>query len=133
VLVATIAVAGALGYLTGWATTLTWWIGTLVVIGMLVASRLLVAQAGAKAALLGSGIGIALLSVGSIADQLNLHTGVAPAVGHADRVVITAIAAVVVLLGSAIPAGIASALDRRVEFWVAGAASAVSIPLATLL
>ncbi len=131
-LVTTIAAAGALGYLVGWATTTTWWIGTLVVVGILLALRPLVASAGGKAALLGSGLGIALLSIGSIADQLNLHADIALGVGITDRVVLTALASVVVLAGSAIPVGVASA-DRRVAFWVAGAASAISVPVASVL
>ncbi len=132
-LLATMIAAALLGYALGWATTSTWWIGTLVVIGLLVASRPLVRRPGAKAALLGTGIGIALLSVGSIADQLNLDDGSGLSVRLADHFVLTAIAAVVVLLGSAIPAGLASSTDRRVEFWVSGAASALSLPLATVL
>jgi hypothetical protein len=133
VLVTTMVVAGTLGYLVGWATTTTWWIGTLVVIGILIALRPLVASAGGKAALLGSGLGIALLSVGSVADQLNLHTDTALGVSLTDRVVLTALVSVVALAGSAIPIGITSATDRRVAFWVAGAASAISVPFASVL
>jgi len=133
VLVTTVIAAGALGYLAGWATTTTWWIGTLVVIGILVASRALVARAGAKAALLGVGIGFALLSVGSVADQLNLHSATESTIAVTDRVVFTSIAAVLVLVASALPIGAVSPLDRRVAFWVAGAASAVTLSLATLL
>lgn len=133
VLVTTLAAAGALGYLAGWATTTTWWIGTLVVIGILVASRALVTRPGAKATLLGTGIGLALLSVGSLADQLNLHTGTGPGIAITDHIVVTSIAAVLVLAVSAIPVPVVSALDRRVAFWVAGAASVISVPLATLL
>lgn len=133
VLTTTMIVAAALGYGVGWATTTTWWIGTLIVIGLIIASRAIVKSPGAKAALLGSGIGLALLSVGSVADQLTLHTNFGLEVGLADRFVLTSIAAAVVLLGAAIPDGAASALDRRVEFWVAGAASAVSLPIATIL
>ncbi|GAA3741398.1 hypothetical protein GCM10022239_16330 [Leifsonia bigeumensis] len=133
ILVTTMIVAGVLGYLVGLATTTTWWMGTLVIVGMLIAARSLVKQPGARAALLGSGIALALLSVGSVADQLTLETDFGLEWALANRFVLTSIAAIVVLLGAAIPDGAVSALDRRVEFWVAGAASAVSLPLATIL
>lgn len=133
VLVTTMIVAGVLGYLAGLATTTTWWIGTLVIVGMLIAARGLVMRPGARAALLGSGIALALLSVGSLADQLTLDANFGLEWALANRFVLTSIAAVVVLLGAAIPDGAVSTLDRRVEFWVAGAASAVSLPIATML
>jgi hypothetical protein len=133
ILATTLIVAGVLGYLVGLATTTTWWIGTLVVIGMLIAARSIVRQPGAKAALLGGAIGLALLSVGSVADQLTLDVNLGLEGSLANRFVLTSIAAVVVLLGAAIPDGAVSALDRRVEFWVAGAASVIAIPIATVL
>ena len=133
VLLTTTIAAGVLGYLTGWATTATWWIGTLVVIGILVASRTLVTRPGAKATLLGAGIGLALLSVGSIADQLSQDTTTELTIAVTNRIVFTSIAAVLVLVVSAFPMRAVNALDRRVAFWVAGTTSAVTLPTATLL
>jgi hypothetical protein len=128
VFVIAMIVAGVLGYLVGLATTSTWWIGTLVVIGLMIASRSLVQQASSKAALLGIGIGFALLSVGSVADQLTHGVGIGFDTSLANHLLITAIASAVVLLGAAIPDGATSALDRRVEFWIAATAAVVSVP-----
>ncbi len=132
-LVTTMIVAGILGFLVSLATTTTWWIGALAVIGILISSRALVTRQGAKAALLGSGIGVALLSVGFVADQLTRDSGLGFDVTLANRLVLTSLAAAVVLVGAAIPDRGVSALDRRVEFWVATGASAIALPAATLV
>ncbi len=131
-LLAGMIVAGVLAYLVGWMTTTTWWIGTLAILVILIASRALVNRPGAKAALLGSSLGVALASVGFVASQLTMGTGIGWDVDLANRLVLTSLAAVVVLLGAAIPDRGTSGLDRRVEFWVAAGASAIAIPSATV-
>ncbi|MBX3092018.1 MAG: hypothetical protein KF801_05850 [Cryobacterium sp.] len=123
-------VSGSLGYLTGLASTTTWWIGTATVVGMLIAARPLVTRPGAKATLLGIGLGLALLSVGSVADQLSLDAGLGFQVSVANRLAITAFAAGAVLLGAGIPGGGVSATDRRVEFWIAAGVATVTVPTA---
>lgn len=132
-IVTTMIVAGILGFLVSLATTTTWWIGALTVIGILISCRALVTRLGAKAALLGSGIGVALLSVGFVADQLTRDAAPGFEVSLANRLVLTSLAAAVVVLGAAIPDRGASALDRRVEFWVAAGTSVLAVPTATAL
>lgn len=131
-LLATMVVAAVLGYLLGWASTSTWWIGTIVVIGVLVVCRVLVAAPGAKAALLGVAVGVALLSSGSVADHLTRETNSGLQGSLADHVILTGVVAVLALLLAALPVAWLSSLDRRVAFWVSAAVAAVALTLSAI-
>ena len=133
VLMGTMIVTAALGYLLGWATTSTWWVGTLVVVGILVLGRGLVESAPARAALLGFAVAATVLSVGFIADQFALGTD---PIGNAtllDHVMLTSLTAVGFLIVAALSNGVMSISDKRVVFWSAGTFGASALTLTSIL
>ena len=132
-LYAALALSGLLGYLLGWASTATWWIPTLVIIALLVAARPLAANPRGKAALLGFATAILLLSVGTISEQIAFGQTIdlqRAVIGHG---VLTSVVSAVILLAASLTGTIARTVDRRVVFWISGAASAVSLALTTVL
>ena len=132
-LYAALVTSGLLGYLTGWATTTTWWIPTLVIIAILLASRPLTADRGVKAALLGLGTAVFLLSVGTIADQIAYEQSIDVQRAVTNHVVVTSVVSIVVLLAASLTGTVLRTIDRRVVFWISGAASAVSLTVATAM
>lgn len=138
VLLVTMIVAGVLGYLLGWATPSTWWVGTLAVVAILLVSRGLVDSAGARAALLGTGTAITILSAGFFADQFALAASAAggAASGNAtlaDHVLLTAMAAVAFLIAASFTFRLVEVTDKRVVFWTAGALGASALTLSTIV
>ncbi|MEO7146834.1 MAG: hypothetical protein ABIW81_04365, partial [Terrimesophilobacter sp.] len=130
---AALLASALLGYLLGWASTATWWIPTLVIIAILIAARPLTANPHAKAALLGIATTTLLLSVGTFADQIAFAQSIDPQRTLANHIVLTSVVSIVVLLAASITGTIARTVDRRVVFWISGAASAVSLALATAM
>lgn len=127
VLIALAAASAILGYTLSWAHRDLWWIATLAIIAMLLFSRMLVTSPRARTALAGSAAALALLASGSVANRLTLDVNPGLQVGIVNYVTLTCIVAAALVLLSALPAGkIASALDRRVVFWVAFTAAIVS-------
>lgn len=112
--------SGVLGYLVGWGGTSTWWIASVVVVALLLASRLLPASPLGRATSLGTAAVVLLIASGASARQFALprlprlpsveldFDNVARAVG---------LAAIVLVATSAFPATLQlSVLDRRVLF-----------------
>jgi hypothetical protein len=133
ILVTTLAVSGFLGYLLGWASSSTWWVGTLVVLGFLIASRALVTSAAARASLLCAATALTVLSVGPVAAQATIGANTPPQVEFADRIVLTSVVTVAVLLLSALRTRLLSDTDRRTVFWIAGVAAGLSLVGSTTL
>ncbi|HEY9497464.1 MAG TPA: hypothetical protein VIQ78_00380, partial [Terrimesophilobacter sp.] len=133
VLVTTLAVSGLLGYLLGWATTSTWWIGTLVVLGILIASRGLVVNPTVRTTLLGAATALTVLSVSPVAAQAAIGANTPPQLEFADRVVLTGLVSVSILLLSALRNRLLSDTDRRTVFWIAGVAAGLSLVGSTTL
>ncbi|MBX3094011.1 MAG: hypothetical protein KF680_05650 [Cryobacterium sp.] len=127
VLMALAAASAILGYTLSWAHRDLWWIATLAIIAMLLFSRMLAKTTGARAAFAGAAAALALLSAGSVANRLTLDVNPGLQVGIVNYVTLTCVVAAVLVLLSALPADrIASALDRRVVFWVGFAGAIVA-------
>ena len=131
---ALLAVAGTLGYLVGWGSTSTWWIGSLVAVALLLASRLGIASPLVRTTALGVAVLVVIVGAAAGARQLALPPLPDPAsdLGNALRAVSIVAIATLTLSAFRIHAGL-SLLDRRVLFWV-GAVSATGsvIPLALM-
>lgn len=127
-----LAVTGAtaivLGYTASWASTDTWWVGSLVAIVLLLASRGATAAEPARASLLGAALVLLLLATGAGAWRANaVLLGGAGSLPEAEHGVL-AIAVVVLAIAAVLRGRVASGLDARVAFWVSTAAIALYAP-----
>ena len=128
ILVAAMSIAGSFGYLLGWATTSTWWIGTIVVLAILLTARLLVASTTAKAILFGFATALLLGSIPATARHLALESHPFEPVSAINQASLLALVAAVLLAISAVPLGrFVSTADRRTVFWLSAAASVISL------
>ena len=128
ILVAAMSIAGFFGYLLGWATTSTWWIGTIVVLAILLTARLLVASTTAKAILFGFATALLLGSIPATARHLALESHPFEPVSAINQASLLALVAAVLLAISAVPLGrFVSTADRRTVFWLSAAASVISL------
>jgi hypothetical protein len=77
ILTTCLAVAGSLGYLISWTSSSTWWIGSTVVIAMLVLARYLLPrqQGNGRGALLSGALVAALIAAGAAPQMLRLGVG----------------------------------------------------------
>lgn len=128
VLAAAAIASGLLAYLISWASPSTWWIASIVVIALLLASRRTVTGNSAKATLLG--FAAVLTLAGSFATALHIThmpSGFEPTdVDVTNGLRFAGIAAVLMFGVFAVPLGrIANTADRRVMFWLAGVTSAL--------
>ena len=126
-LLALIATSGTLGYLVGWGSTATWWIGSIVVVGLLLTGRLVPASSLGRATALGASAIVVLVGGAAAARQLALPAVPAftPDADNAFRAVSIIAVALLALCALPLHAGFSS-LDRRVVFWIGGAAAALS-------
>ncbi|CAN5526484.1 hypothetical protein BH10ACT4_BH10ACT4_01030 [soil metagenome] len=133
-LMVTVGVSGALGYLVGWGSTSTWWIGTLVVFALLIASRVLMPGPVGRATALGASVIVVLVGAAAGARQLALPSSPDSVsdLGNILRAV-SIVAILLVTLSAFRPHAGISVLDRRVVFWIGAISSAGSlIPLALI-
>ena len=122
------ATAMALGYTASWASTDTWWVGSLAAIVLLLASRGAIAAEPARATLLGAALVLLEIAAGAGAWRANtLLLGGAGRLPEAEHGVL-AIAIVVLALAAVLRGRVASGLDARVAFWVSTAAIALYAP-----
>ena len=122
-----LATAGTLGYLVGWGSVATWWVGSIVVVGLLLTGRLVPASPLGRATALGASAIVVLIGAAAAARQLALPAFPAftPDADNAFRAV--SIIAIALLALCAFPPHVGfSSLDRRVVFWIGGAAAALS-------
>ncbi len=127
-----LAVAGAtaiaLGYAASWASTDTWWVGSLAAIVLLLVSRGATAAEPARATLLGAALVLLEIAAGAGAWRANTvllgGAGALPEAAHG----VLAIAIVVLALAAVLRGRVASELDARVAFWVSTAAIALYAP-----
>ena len=122
-----LATSGTLGYLVGWGSTATWWIGSIVVVGLLLIGRLVPASPLGRATALGASAIVVLIGAAAAARQLALPAlpAFTPDADNAFRAVSIIAIALLALCAFPLHAGFSS-LDRRVVFWIGGAAAALS-------
>ena len=126
-LVTLLALSGIVGYLVGWGSSSTWWIGSIVAITLVLAGRILPASPIALATALGAAAVVLLIGAAAAAHQLALPALLDPASDAENALRAVSIAAVALLALSAFrEPGYLSSLDRRVIFWIGGAAAAAS-------
>lgn len=130
----TVGVSGAFGYLVGWASTSTWWVGSLVVIALLLGSRILPASPLGRATALGTSVVVVLVGAAAGARQLALPSLPDPTsdLGNVLRAVSIIAVALLTLSAFKVHAGL-SLLDRRVLFWIGAVSGAVSVVTLALL
>ena len=128
-----LATSGTLGYLVGWGSTGTWWIGSIVVVAVLLTGRLLPASPLARATGLGAAAIVVLVGAAAAARQLALPAlpDPTPDADNALRAVSIIAIVLLALSGLSSHAGLSS-LDRRVIFWIGGAAAATSFVILSL-
>ena len=128
-----LATSGTLGYLVGWGSTGTWWIGSIVVVAVLFTGRLLPASPLARATGLGAAAIVVLVGAAAAARQLALPAlpDPTPDADNALRAVSIIAIVLLALSGLSSHAGLSS-LDRRVIFWIGGAAAATSFVILSL-
>ena len=128
-----LATSGTLGYLVGWGSTGTWWIGSIVVVAVLLTGRLLPASPLARATGLGAAAIVVLVGAAAAARQLALPALPDPTPDADNALRAVSIIAIVLLALSGFPlhTGLSS-LDRRVIFWIGGAAAATSFVILSL-
>lgn len=116
-----------LGYVVSWASTSTWWIGSLVAIAVMIALRLSVQSRVLKALLLGIAGVLTLVASSALAQHVTHGVVLPDAVTLANGTRFLGIAAALMLLLSAVPInGCFTHLDRRVMFWLGGVVSMVA-------
>ena len=132
-LLALLITSGSFGYLVGWGSTATWWIGSIVVVGLLLTGRLVPASPLGRATALGASAIVVLIGAAAAARQLALPAlpAFTPDADNAFRAV--SIIAIGLLALCAVPlhAGFSS-LDRRVVFWIGAGAAALSLTALSL-
>ena len=128
-----LATSGTLGYLVGWGSTGTWWIGSIVVVAVLLTGRLLPASPLGRATALGAAALVVLIGAAAAARQLALPAlpDPTPDADNAFRAVSIIAIVLLVLSGFRVHARLSS-LDRRVIFWIGGAAAASSFVILSL-
>ena len=129
-----VVVSGTLGYLVGWGSTSTWWIGSIVIFALLIASRILPASPLGRATALATSVIVVLIGAAAGARQLALASlpDSASDLGNALRAVSIVAVALLTLSAFRPHAGL-SLLDRRVLFWIGAVSAAVSfVPLALM-
>ena len=128
-----LATSGTLGYLVGWGSTGTWWIGSIVVVAVLLTGRLLPASPLGRATALGAAALVVLIGAAAAARQLALPAlpDPTPDADNAFRAVSIIAIVLLVLSGFRVHARLSS-LDRRVIFWIGGAAAATSFVILSL-
>ena len=115
---------GFLGYLVSWASTSTWWIGSLVAIGLLLVSRRIVHNTVAKTALLGVATVLALVASYATALHMTYRTLRPFDVVFVDGVRFASVTAVLLFTLFALPwTRFVTRADRRFMFWLAGTSS----------
>ncbi|MHC5795798.1 SCO7613 C-terminal domain-containing membrane protein [Lacisediminihabitans sp. FW035] len=127
-LMVTAGVSGALGYLVGWGSTSTWWIGTIVGVALLLASRMLTTRPSVRATALGTSVVVVLLGAAAGVRQLALPSfpDSTSDLGNALRAV-SIVAVVLVTLSAIRPLAGISTLDSRVLFWIGAISAAGSV------
>ncbi|MES2092308.1 MAG: hypothetical protein V4531_00645 [Actinomycetota bacterium] len=134
-LLALLAVSGTLGYLVGWATTSTWWIGSIVVVALLLACRIGTTDPLGRTPVLGIAALVVVVAASAGARQLALPSlpNSTSDLGNALRGASIVAIALLALCAFRIHRGL-SVLDRRVLFWVGAVSTALSvIPLALIV
>ncbi|MEO7349507.1 MAG: hypothetical protein ABIW32_06590 [Terrimesophilobacter sp.] len=129
VLGTTATVSGLFAYAISWASLSTWWVATIVVIGLLLASRRVVARSAAKAAMLAGATIVALVGSNAAALHLTYDSGVnlMTNLDLANGFRFASIAALALFALFAMPRGrTVTTTDRRVMFWLTGATFAIS-------
>ncbi len=110
-------VSGVLGYLIGWGGMSTWWIASVVVVAVLLASRLLPASPLGRATSLGTAAVVFLIASGASARQFALPRLPSAELDFDNVARAVGLAAIVLVSTSAFPATLRlSVLDRRVLF-----------------
>ncbi|MBC7404032.1 MAG: hypothetical protein H7279_12805 [Microbacteriaceae bacterium] len=122
-----LSVSGLLGYLVAWGSTATWWIGSLAAIALLLGSRLLPGSQLGRATALGASAVALIIGAAAAARQLGLPLDPNSAVDAENALRFISLVAVLLLAASAfrVTSGY-SPLDRRVIFWIGGAAATAS-------
>ena len=122
-----LAVSGLLGYLVAWGSTATWWIGSLAAIALLLGSRLLPGSQLGRATALGASAIALIIGAAAAARQLAIPLDPNSTVDADNALRFISLVAVLLLAASAfrVTSGYSS-LDRRVIFWIGGAAATAS-------
>ncbi len=126
----TAVVSGSFAYMISWASLSTWWVATLVAIGLLLASRRIVTKTEAKATLLALAAIVMLVGSNAAALHLTYDPGARlfSNINAANSYRFTSIAALVLLALFAVPLGRSiTTADRRVMFWLTGATSMAAL------
>lgn len=135
VLGTTAAVSGIFAYVISWASLSTWWIASIVLIVVLIASRRIMASIGVKATLLAFAAVVLLIGSSATALHIVYYPGMYlfTDLNTANSSRFTAIAALALFALFAVPLGrTVTATDRRVIFWLAGATSMLSLWTASI-
>jgi hypothetical protein len=132
-LIVLITVSGAFGYLVGWGSTSTWWIGSIVAVALLLIGRMLPASPLGRATALGAAAIVVLVAAAAAARQLALPGLPNPAADADNALRFVSIVAIVLVALSAFRLHAReSSLDRQVVFWIGGTAAAVSVGILAL-
>jgi hypothetical protein len=124
--------SGALGYLAGWGGLSTWWIASLVILAVLLASRLLPASPLGRATSLGTAAVVFLIAAGAAARQLALPSAPGAEVGFDNVARAAGLAAIALIAASALSSPLRlSTLDRRVLFGIGTVTAGASFATAT--
>ncbi len=115
------------GYLLSWASTSTWWIGSIAVVVLLVALRFSAPSPIVKAALLGIAGALTLIASNALAQHLTINTRHSIGIDIVNGLKFVSIAAAIILVLSAAPLGRwFTHLDRRVTLWLGGIVSVIA-------
>ncbi len=120
--------AAAFGYVVSWASTSTWWIGSLVIIALLLMSRRSVLTAVSKAALLGIATVVALIASNSAAHYITFSASLPLDIDWNNGLRFVSILALAVFTVFAVPLGRAvHRADRRGTFWLTGTVAVITV------
>lgn len=129
-LFALLSASGMLGYLVGWGSTSTWWIGSAVVFALLIALRRVIPSPAGRAISLGAASLVLLVTAAAGARQIALPSAPTGVVDVDNAIRAVGLVGILLVTLSAFSLRARPArpgiLDRRVLYWTGLASTALS-------